>query len=175
MQAPAHIFREYDIRGVVGDDLATDTVEAIGRGFVTYLRRELRLSSPVVVLGRDVRPSSDSLRDAMAAGIVSAGAEILDIGVVPTPVLYFAGHRLEADGGVMITGSHNPPEYNGLKLGYRELPLSGSEIQSVYELIQRDDYETGIGSVTARPVTDEDCDMVASKVSLARAASRSRK
>jgi phosphomannomutase/phosphoglucomutase len=168
VQPPAHIFREYDIRGVVDEDLAADVVEAIGRGFVTHLRRQRGLDSPVVALGRDVRPSSDSLRDAMAAGMVSAGADVLDIGVVPTPVLYFAGHRLETDGGVMITGSHNPPEYNGFKLGYRELPLSGSEIQSVYQLIETDDYETGAGSVTERPVTDEYCDMVASKVSLAR-------
>src|SRR5687767_10217272 len=127
MKVPAHIFREYDVRGLVEQDLELDVVRAIGRGYATFLARKIDEASPTVALGRDVRPSSDPLRVALVEGLMASGAKVMDIGVVPTPVLYFACHHLETDGGVMITGSHNPPEYNGFKLGYRELPFSGAE------------------------------------------------
>lgn len=168
MQTPAHIFREYDIRGVVSEDLKPETVTGIGRAFITFLRRKLNVESPSISLGRDVRPSSDDLSAALVEGMRKAGAAITDVGVVPTPVLYFAAHHLATDASVMITGSHNPPEYNGFKLGTRELPLSGAEIQSIYELIISDDFEVGEGRLVDRSVTDEYCDMVAAKVSLAR-------
>jgi phosphomannomutase/phosphoglucomutase len=97
---------------------------------------------------------------------MSSGATVMDVGVVPTPVLYFACHHLETGGGVMITGSHNPPEYNGFKLGYRELPFSGAEIQEVRKLIEAHDFASSGGTIDEVPVTDVYCDMVVSKVSV---------
>jgi phosphomannomutase/phosphoglucomutase len=168
MKTPAQIFREYDVRGLVDEDLSDDLVRALGRAFATFIRRSTGSKQVTLAVGWDVRPSSRRLRDALAAGLVSAGARVLDVGLVPTPVLYYACHRLATDGGVMITGSHNPPEYNGFKLGYRDLPLSGAEIQRVRQMIEADDFATGPGSLEERPVTAEYCDMVASKVELER-------
>ncbi|MGH7558200.1 MAG: phosphomannomutase/phosphoglucomutase [Gemmatimonadota bacterium] len=168
MQVPSHIFREYDIRGLVDEEISPDLTRALGRAFATFVRRKLETASPSLALGRDVRPSSDPYRDAMVEGLREAGARVLDIGVVPTPVMYFACHHLETDGGVMITASHNPSEYNGFKLNWRQLPLSGEEIQEVRKLIEAEDYESGEGTLEERPVTDDYCDMVAGKVDLAR-------
>jgi phosphomannomutase/phosphoglucomutase len=168
MRVPAHIFREYDIRGLVDQDLAPEAVRAIGRGFATLLARKLGKSPLTVALGRDVRPSSDPLRAAIVEGLMAAGAKVLDVGVVPTPVLYFACHHLVADGGIMITGSHNPPEYNGFKLQYRDLSFSGAEIQEVRQLIEDDDFAAGDGSIDAMPATDDYCDMVVAKIHVAR-------
>ncbi|MFN2419900.1 MAG: phosphomannomutase/phosphoglucomutase [Gemmatimonadota bacterium] len=168
MQVPQHIFREYDVRGLVEQDLELDVVRAIGRGYATFLARKIDEGSPTVALGRDVRPSSDPLRVALVEGLMASGAKVMDIGVVPTPVLYFACHHLETDGGVMITGSHNPPEYNGFKLGYRDLPFSGAEIQEVRKLIEADNLASTDGTIDDAPVTQAYCDMVASKVRVAK-------
>lgn len=168
METPGHIFREYDVRGLVDEDLTDDLVRALGSAFATFMRRAAGSDAVTLALGWDVRPSSPRLRDALTEGMVAAGARVLDVGLVPTPVLYYACHRLETDGGVMITGSHNPPEYNGFKLGYRELPLSGAEIQEVREIITTEAFVSGAGAREERPVTDEYCDMVASKVNLER-------
>jgi phosphomannomutase/phosphoglucomutase len=166
MHAPPHIFREYDIRGLVEQDLESAVVRAIGRAYTTFLARQVGKPSPTVALGRDVRPSSDPLRANLVEGLMAAGANVMDVGVVPTPVLYFACHHLATDGGVMITGSHNPPQYNGFKLGYRELPFSGAEIQEVRELIEAADFATGSGAIDDMPVTDAYCDVIASKVKI---------
>ena len=168
METPGHIFREYDVRGLVDEDLTDDLVRALGSAFATFMRRAAGSDAVTLALGWDVRPSSPRLRDALTEGMVAAGVRVLDVGLVPTPVLYYACHRLETDGGVMITGSHNPPEYNGFKLGYRELPLSGAEIQEVREIITTEAFASGAGAREERPVTDEYCDMVASKVNLER-------
>jgi phosphomannomutase/phosphoglucomutase len=168
METPGHIFREYDVRGLVDEDLSDDLVRALGSAFATFMRRAAGSDAVTLALGWDVRPSSPRLRDALTEGMVAAGARVLDVGLVPTPVLYYACHRLKTDGGVMITGSHNPPEYNGFKLGYRDLPLSGAEIQEVREIITTEAFVSGAGAREERPVTDEYCDMVASKVNLER-------
>ena len=168
MKTPAHIFREYDVRGLVEGELSDALSRALGRAFATFRRRATGSERVTLALGWDVRPSSGRLRDALADGMVAAGARVLDIGLVPTPVLYYACHRLATDGGVMITGSHNPPEYNGFKLGYRDLPFSGEEIQRVRQLIEAEDFDSGQGSREDRPVTEDYCDMIASKVELAR-------
>ncbi len=168
MQVPAHIFREYDIRGLVDEEITPELVRSLGRAFATFAGRELGIDAPTLAVGRDVRLSSDGYRDAMVEGLSEAGARVLDIGVVPTPVLYYACHRLETDGGVVITASHNPSEYNGFKLNWRRLPLSGEEIQEVRKLIEAGDYASGKGTLEERPVTDDYCDMVAGKVNLER-------
>ncbi len=141
-----HIFREYDIRGLVDKDLTTEVAESLGKGLGTMVRRT-RGSS--VVVGRDCRESSTRFRQSLCDGLTSVGIEVTDIGVVPTPLTYFAANTLPVDGLAMITGSHNPPEYNGFKLGCGKTTLHGSEIQQLRKLIERGDFEKGPrGSVT---------------------------
>src|SRR5260370_37958307 len=106
------IFREYDIRGIADVELLDADVEQLGRAFGTYLRRH---AGNKINLGRDTRLSSPRLRDALMRGLKASGCQVTDIGVVPTPVLYYSVFHLKADGGVMVTGSHNPPEFNGFK------------------------------------------------------------
>ena len=110
------IFREYDIRGIAETELASDDVTDLGRALGTYM---LRASGPRINLGRDCRLSSPRLHDALLEGLQSTGCEVTDIGVVPTPLLYFSAVHLEADGAIMITGSHNPSEFNGFKTRVR--------------------------------------------------------
>ena len=109
----AHIFREYDIRGLVDKDLTVEVVELLGKGLGTVVRRKGGRS---IVVGRDCRESSTRFRDALCRGLTSTGLNVLDVGVVPTPLTYFAANTLPVDGLAMITGSHNPPEYNGFKV-----------------------------------------------------------
>jgi phosphomannomutase/phosphoglucomutase len=106
------IYREYDIRGVVGKDLTFDIAEQVGVAYGTMVRRA---GGSKVTLGRDVRDHSAPLRDRLAQGIVSTGVDVIDLGVCPTPLLYYSLFHLGVDGGVMITGSHNPPEFNDLQ------------------------------------------------------------
>ena len=126
------IFRQYDIRGVVGRELTTEAATAVGRGFGALLRaRGLR---GAVAVGRDNRPSGDALRAALVAGLRAGGADVVSIGVVPTPALYWALHHLRVVAGIQITGSHNPPEYNGFKLCVGHDSLYGDGIQELYRL-----------------------------------------
>lgn len=132
-----HIFREYDIRGLVDKDLTVEVVELLGRGLGTLIQRQGGRS---VVVGRDVRESSTRFRDALAKGITSTGLNVVDIGTVPTPLTYFAANTLPVDGLAMITGSHNPPEYNGFKIGAGKTTFHGPEIQALRELIEARDF-----------------------------------
>lgn len=150
MIAP-HIFREYDIRGLHATELTDEAAEAVGRAFGTILRRE---GGRRVALGRDVRPSSERLADGAERGMTAAGLEVERVGVVPTPALYFAVATRGLDGGMQITGSHNPPEFNGFKMTKRVLPLYGAEIQAMRGLIERGDLESGPGRAVDRPVLD---------------------
>jgi phosphomannomutase/phosphoglucomutase len=134
------IFREYDIRGLVDKDLTVDVVENLGRGLGTMVRRK---GGRTVALGRDCRESSTRFRDAMAKGLSSTGVGAYDLGVVPTPLTYFAANTLPVDGLAMITGSHNPPEYNGFKIGVGKTTFHGPEIQELRRLIEKEDFEQG--------------------------------
>jgi len=145
-----HIFRQYDIRGVVGEDLTPEVAEVVGHAFATYVRRELGVDAPRIVLGRDNRPSSNELAAALLRGLLAAGARVTDIGLVPTPVHSFATVRWSADGGVQVTGSHNPPQYNGFKLSLAGRSLFGPAIQRIRSLVESGDFETGAGSVETR-------------------------
>ena len=124
----SQIFREYDIRGIAERDLTNDVAHAVGRAFA---ERMLERGKPRIAVGRDVRLSSPRIRSALVQGLVEQGAHVIDVGQVPTPGLYFAILHLEADGGVMVTGSHNPIEYNGLKLSEGISSLHGDEIQEI--------------------------------------------
>jgi phosphomannomutase/phosphoglucomutase len=134
------IFREYDIRGVVGQDLTPDLAEQIGKAFGTTLRRK---SLHQIAVGRDGRESSPLLRQRLIDGVTSTGIGVTDIGVCPTPLLYFALFNLPVDGGAMITASHNPSEYNGFKLCVGKETLYGEDIQKLRRMIEAKDYETG--------------------------------
>ncbi len=127
------IFREYDIRGIVGRDLTDDFVEFLGRGIGTYFRRR---GKKEVALGRDARLSSPAYAEAITRGLLSTGCSVVDYGMVPTPLIYFAVFQKKKEASVMITGSHNPPEYNGFKLMVGEETLYGATIQEVYHLLR---------------------------------------
>src|SRR4051812_22737062 len=106
------IFRQYDIRGIVGRDLNADVARAIGGGYAAYLRTH-GLTSGAIAVGRDNRPSGATLRDGLVGGLTAAGFDVIDVGIVPTPLLYWTLHHESVLGGIQITGSHNPAEYNG--------------------------------------------------------------
>ncbi len=139
------IFRQYDIRGVWGKDLTREAVEAIGKAFAFYLRERLKKDSLKVSIGMDVRLSSPFVLESLSRGLLSSGVDVVDIGVCPTPLQYFSLFTLSVDGGVMITGSHNPPEFNGLKLSVGKETLYGDEIQEIRKIIERGDNIKGAG------------------------------
>ncbi len=139
------IFREYDVRGLVGKDLHPATVAMLGKGYGTYAaERGVR----TVALGRDVRLSSPQFRDAMVDGLLSTGLDVTDVGVCPTPLLYFAIHHFRTDGGVMITGSHNPPEFNGFKLCIGLGSIYGEMIQEIRRIIEKGSFRRGKGKLS---------------------------
>ena len=150
-----HVFdptslREYDIRGIVGEALGPDDARAIGRGFATLLRRA---GGKRVAVGMDGRTSSPMLRDALVEGLTASGCDVVRTGMGPTPMLYYAEATLEVDGGIQITGSHNPGNYNGFKMVFKHLPFFGDDIQTIGKLAAEGDWEEGDGSET---VTDAD-------------------
>jgi phosphomannomutase/phosphoglucomutase len=126
------IFRQYDIRGIVGRDLTTEAARAIGVAYATYLRDHR--ATGAVCVGRDNRPSGPALHDALVDGLTQSGVDVVDIGIVPTPLNYWALNHLDVAGGIQITGSHNPPEYNGFKLSLGTSSIYGDEIQRLYAL-----------------------------------------
>ena len=129
---PQTIFRQYDVRGVVDRDLTAHVARALGRAYAAYLDEHRKQGA--VAVGRDNRPSGSMLRDALVDGLTSSGRDVVDIGVVPTPLLYWSLHHVGVCGGIQITGSHNPPEYNGFKLSVGTESLHGEEIQKLYQL-----------------------------------------
>ena len=159
------IFREYDIRGVVGQDLTPETVKQIGQAIGTYMKR---LGGKSLVLGRDVRTSSVEFRDILSKALNSTGCDVVDIGMVPTPVSYFALHHLKADGGVMITGSHNPPEFNGFKISLGQHSLYGEKIQELKGLIEAEDFETGSGKIEQTDVLEPYMENILSIINIPR-------
>ncbi len=145
------IFREYDIRGIVDKDLSEEVIETIGKAYGTYMRK---LGKKKVSLGRDCRSSSPAYAKAISRGINSAGLDVIDIGMVSTPILYFSLFNLDVDGGVMITASHNPGEYNGIKLCVEKDSLFGEGIQNIRKIAEGGDFALGKGTVETRDVTE---------------------
>lgn len=143
------IFREYDIRGIVGKDLTVELAEKIGRA---YGSRAVRAGAKAIAVGRDGRTSASVMREAVLKGLLGCGLDVVDIGICPTPLLYFALFTLPVDGGVMITASHNPPEYNGFKLCLGKDSLHGAAIQSLQADIERGRFESGQGRVSAHAI-----------------------
>ena len=159
------IFREYDIRGIVGQDLDEDVVRTLGRAIGTYF---LGRGKRAVAMGRDCRLSSPSFAEALAAGLLATGCNITDIGIVPTPLLYFSIFYKKLEAGVMITGSHNPPEHNGFKMMAGEETLSGSEIQDIKGIIDTGKYAVGAGVRKPYDLVPEYHDYILRDVKLAR-------
>src|SRR5688572_19226287 len=116
MKLNPQIFREYDIRGIVGRDLDAEISEQIGRAFASAVIQQCGAGDLTIAIGCDNRPSSPELKEGVIRGMRAAGVNVIDVGTVPTPVLYYAAEVLASDAGMQITGSHNPPEYNGYKL-----------------------------------------------------------
>ena len=158
-----NIFREYDIRGVVEKDFAGTVVETLGRGMGTYLRNH---GKKRITLGRDVRLSSDRLRDDLLRGLVQTGLHVIDIGVCPTPLLYFSIRHLETDGGIMITGSHNPAEFNGFKVCMGPDTIYGEEIQKVRRIIEAGTFAEGNGSTETLSVLPAYLDVIRSGINI---------
>jgi len=148
-QVNSRIFRQYDVRGVVDDDLTESVVEQLGKGYGAYMRG---LGKKKVSVGYDARPSSLGFRDALIKGILSTGVDVVDVGMLPTPTFYFSLFHLAVGGGVMITGSHNPPEFNGFKLAVGRTTIYGDEIQKVRKIIEAADYPSGDGQLEQQDV-----------------------
>ncbi|MBD3261560.1 MAG: phosphomannomutase [Candidatus Altiarchaeales archaeon] len=141
------IYRAYDIRGIYGEDLLDETAEDIGKAYATYS------DAKKVAVGFDARLSSPALSEALIRGLTSSGVNVIDIGLVPTPVLYYAIISRELDGGIMVTGSHNPPEYNGFKLCVKDAAsLYGPQITKIGEIIQKKDFKKGSGELQEEDV-----------------------
>jgi phosphomannomutase/phosphoglucomutase len=158
------IFRAYDIRGIVGRNLTTDVVYWIGRAFAAECAAASRSRA---VVGRDGRVSSEELADALVRGLREGGVDVMDVGLVPTPLLYYATHALDTGTGIMITGSHNPPEYNGLKMMIAGETLAEARIQRLKERITGNELTTGSGDVEHVEIIDHYLDRVVSDVAVA--------
>jgi phosphomannomutase/phosphoglucomutase len=143
------IFREYDIRGIAGKDILEEDAKIIGRAFGTLLQRQSRKT---VSVGRDCRQTSENFSAHFISGILSTGCDVVDIGVCPTPVLYFSIQHLNLEGGAMVTASHNPPEYNGFKLMSGEDSIHSQGLQDVRLLIEANDFVEGQGRVIQKDV-----------------------
>ncbi|MEE9266345.1 MAG: phosphomannomutase/phosphoglucomutase, partial [Gammaproteobacteria bacterium] len=152
MKMPAEIFRAYDVRGIVEEGLSADIVRQIGRaiGAEAYERGQ-----QTIVVGRDGRNSGPELQEALIEGLQATGRDVIDVGRVPTPVLYFATHYLNTGSGVMVTGSHNPPEYNGLKIMLGGDTLFGDDIQDLRKRAEGGDFPSGKGNLQSMEVVDE--------------------
>ena len=148
MNVPRSIFRQYDVRGLVGSELTPALAEALGKAFTTIGWERLK-RAPVIAVGQDNRPSGAALSAGIRRGIVAAGGRAIDVGQMPTPALYFAVHALGTDGGLQVTGSHNPPEFNGFKMVLTGDALHGEDVQRLYEIISLEQWNTGQGSESA--------------------------
>ena len=147
MNVPESIFRQYDVRGLVDSQLTPDFARALGRAFASVAWERLG-RAPVIAVGRDNRPSGPALSQGVRLGIADAGGTALDVGTLPTPALYFAVSALETDGGVQVTGSHNPPEFNGFKMVLGGEAFHGDEILDLWEIIVAERWRSGKGSET---------------------------
>jgi len=159
------MFREYDIRGIAGQDMTEEDVLLIGKGIGTFL---IRNGARAITVGRDCRISSDAYARQLIAGLRATGCDVTDIGVCPTPVLYFSIQHLKMEGGVMVTASHNPGEYNGFKMCLGLGSIHGRQIQEILEIIKASDYADGAGSLTNAEVISPYTDHVTGNIRISR-------
>ncbi len=148
MHVPRSVFRQYDVRGLVGTELTPELGRGLGRA-VASMSWDRFSRAPTIAVGQDNRPSGASLAAGVRAGIVEAGGRAIDVGQLPTPALYFATHALGIQGGVQVTGSHNPPEFNGFKMVLAGEALHGEDIVLLHDMIEREAWRSGAGSESA--------------------------
>jgi phosphomannomutase/phosphoglucomutase len=166
MKISPYIFREYDIRGKVGEDFTEEVVKEIGKAYGTIIKRK---GGKKICCGRDGRLSSPSLQEALIEGILSTGIGVINIGICPTPVMYFSLFAFEdSDGGIQVTGSHNPPEFNGLKICVGKDTIFGPQIQEIRKIIEKKDYEKGNGKVEEREILNKYIDYVCNNIEFKR-------
>jgi phosphomannomutase/phosphoglucomutase len=155
------IFREYDIRGVAGKDLTEAVATAVAGAYAAFL--DERGVKGAIAVGRDNRPSGEILHPALVGGLLASGVDVVDIGVVPTPLAYWSQHNLDVVGGIQITGSHNPPEYNGFKLGLGTSSIFGADIQHLYDLAVAGQFPKRKGNLRREQVIDRYVDDIAAR------------
>src|SRR6266567_165038 len=156
------IFREYDIRGIAGRDLTEDVAAAVGGAYAAFL--EEKGVRGAISVGRDNRPSGVGLHKALIDGLLASGVDVVDIGVVPTPLAYWSQHKLDVVGGIQITGSHNPPEYNGFKLGLQTNSIYGADIQHIFDLAVAGKFPRGKGKLRSQEIVDDYIDDITGRV-----------
>ena len=163
MNLNQYIFREYDIRGKVSDDFPPELVEALGKGFGTYIKRS---GGQEIALSGDVRLTTPDLMEQFKTGVLSTGVDVIKIGILPTPANYYSMFSLGVAGAVQITGSHNPPEFNGFKLSRDKKAVFGEAIQEIRVIIEIEDYETGEGTEASYDILTKYKRMIASKIDI---------
>ena len=163
MNLNQYIFREYDIRGKVSDDFPPELVEALGKGFGTYIKRD---GGQEIALSGDVRLTTPDLMEQFKTGVLSTGVDVIKIGILPTPANYYSMFSLGVAGAVQITGSHNPPEFNGFKLSRDKKAVFGEAIQEIRVIIEKEDYETGEGTEASYDILTKYKRMIASKIDI---------
>ena len=165
MKINKYIFREYDIRGKVSDDFPPEVVENLGKAFGTFISRS---GGQEIALSGDVRLTTPSLIESFKTGVLSTGVDVINIGILPTPANYFSMFKLDVAGAVQITGSHNPPEFNGFKMSRNKKSVFGDSIQDLRSIIEKEDYETGEGDEAPYKVINDYRKMISEKISIER-------
>lgn len=160
-----YIFREYDIRGKVAEDFPPDVVESLGKGFGTFVKRA---GGQEIALSGDIRLSTPELIKHFKKGVLSTGVDVINIGILPTPVNYFSMFELDVSGAMQITGSHNPPEFNGFKMSLDRKAVYGDQIQDIRKIIEKRDYETGVGSEVRHDLKETYMQMILDKIHIER-------
>tara|TARA_B100000131_G_C18120965_1_gene612915 strand:- start:2832 stop:4202 length:1371 start_codon:yes stop_codon:yes gene_type:complete len=163
MKISRNVFREYDVRGIADIDFSGKFATCLGKAFGSYV---IRKKQKKIAVSGDVRLSTPRLKKDFISGLIQSGVDVIDIGVLPTPVNYFANYNLSIDGSVQITGSHNPMNYNGFKFTFQKKSFFGEDIQKLYELIINNDYEIGEGGYTKYNIIDEYVDDIVGKVNI---------
>ena len=165
MKINKYIFREYDIRGKVSDDFPPEVVENLGKAFGTFISRS---GGQEIALSGDVRLTTPSLIESFKTGVLSTGVDVINIGILPTPANYFSMFKLDVAGAVQITGSHNPPEFNGFKMSRNKKSVFGDSIQDLRSIIEKEDYETGEGDEAPYKIINDYRKMIFEKISIER-------
>ena len=163
MKVNKYIFREYDIRGKVNDDFPPEVVLNLGKAFGTFIKRS---GGQEIALSGDVRLSTPSLIEQFKVGVLSTGVDVINIGILPTPVNYYSMFKLDVAGAVQITGSHNPPEFNGFKMSRNKKSVFGESIQDLREIIEKEDFERGEGDEAPYNILRDYKKMISSKINL---------
>ncbi|GLI51969.1 phosphomannomutase [Tepidanaerobacter syntrophicus] len=165
MKLNPYVFRQYDIRGIVGKELDEEFARGLGRAFGTFAQRG---GHHCAIVGCDNRESSPALKKAVIEGLLSSGCDVVDIGTVTTPIFYFARVHYDINPGIMVTASHNPPEFNGFKVAYGPATLYGDDIQRLRVMMEKDDFISGNGSLGCKDPCEDYINMICEKVKLSK-------